>query len=389
MNLRTLTPSVIENAIVCIRVDFNVPLRDGVIQDPSRIEQAIPTLRYLLEHGASQIHIFTHIGRPKSDADLHLSTQKLVPFLSKILNESVEFRSDFTAGNSRVQIHENTRFFPEEKKNDAAFIQRIMMALQPDIFVNDAFSVSHRAHASVVGFAKQIPCYAGFLLEKEVQMLLPFCTDEKQLGLTVVMSGVKMETKIPVLEHFAVIADNILLGGGMANTFLVAQGYEVGTSVYEPDYVKHARRILKIANQHKTGIHLPVDVVCADTIESTETLDLPADEAFVNLGIFDIGVRTIQSYSEILNYSHTIIWNGPLGVLESEAFAHGTKAILECIRRQKNSKTIIGGGDTIKALRKWNVPFSDFTHVSMGGGAMLQFLGGTSLPGIEIVLKEH
>lgn len=303
------------------------------------------------------------------------------------MGHDVEFRDDFNRGTGRIQLHENTRFHTGEKKNDPTFVQMMYDGIEPDIFVSDGFSVVHRAHASVVGFADFVPCYAGFLVEKEIKELSPFLTTEKIPGLTVIMSGIKMKTKIPVLEHFACIADNILLGGGIANTFMVAQGYTVGKSIYEEDFVKNARRIMKIANENKTGIHLPIDVVCADDPESKTGLDLPADEGFVNLSIFDIGKKTLASYCEILNHSKTIVWNGPVGMMEKPLFEKGTYGIVECIRNQKDTRTVIGGGDTIKALKKWNINPSEFTHVSMGGGSMLEFLQGKSLPGIEIVTE--
>lgn len=381
-------PEAVRDKTIVVRVDFNVPLKNGVVVDNTRIVETIPTLEFLIENGAKRIHILTHIGRPKGEHREDLSTQHIREELQKCLGHTVEFRPDLTASTSPIQLHENTRFWAGEKNNDPEFSQLLYDNLAPDVFVNDGFSVSHRAHGSVVGLADFVPCFAGFLLEKEIQELSPFLTDEKMPGLTVVISGIKMETKIPVLEHFAKIADNVILGGGIANTFLVAQGYTVGNSVYQEEYVKNARRILKIANQNKTGMHIPIDVVCADSINAQEAVTLPADEGLVNLSIFDIGQRTIYSYCEILHYAKTIVWNGPVGVMENPIFAKGTYGVLECIRNQKDAKTIIGGGDTLKALKKWNVPKSEFSHVSTGGGSMLEFLQGLSLPGIEIVLEQ-
>lgn len=378
-------PPTVKDKVVVIRVDFNVPLKEGKVVDNTRILETIPTLRFILEHGAKRVHILTHLGRPKGQVNPDLSTEKILPELEKLLGEGVEFRSDMTSGEGRIQLHENTRFWPGEKSNDPDFVKRIYENLQPDLFVNDGFSVSHRSHASVVGLSEYVPCVAGFLLEKEIEELGSFLTQEKIKGLTVIISGVKMETKIPVLEHFARIADNIILGGGIANTFMVAQGYEVGKSLYEEEYVKNARRILKIANENKTGIHIPLDVVCADDIESEQTITLMADAVLVHMSIFDIGPKTIQSYGEIIQYSKIIVWNGPVGVLEKKPFEKGTQALLNFIKNQKEAKTIIGGGDTLKALKKWEVSKSEFSHVSTGGGAMLEFLEGQDLPGIEIV----
>ena len=387
MKLRNLSPEVIKNKVVVIRVDFNVPLKNGIVQETTRIEETIPTLKLLLKNGAKKIHILTHVGRPKDGPDPSLSTKNLLPVLEKFLGEKVEHRADLTDGTGKIQLHENTRFWPGDQKSDPTFTDKLLKNLKPDIFVNDGFGVSHRGDASVVGLAKFVPAYPGLLVEKEVEALSPFLTDKKVKGLTVLIGGVKMETKIPVLKHFAKIAENILVGGALANTFEVAQGFDVGASLYEKDFVETAREVMEEAEKYKTGVHLPVDFVCADDMESEKTVDAPIEDVGGDMKIFDIGPHTVASFTEILRYSHTIIWNGPLGVMEKKPFSHGTHGILEAMRKLKamGITTILGGGDTLEALKQWQVPSSEFSHVSTGGGAMLEFLAGEKLPGIEIL----
>ncbi len=384
--IKTLSPEIIENKVILIRLDLNVPLKDGHVLEDTRIVESLPTLHYLLKNKAQRIHILTHLGRPKGEIIPDLSAKHLIDELESKLGEAVEFRDDYSAGESRVQLHENTRFRKEEKKGDQeAFAQEILDGTEAEIFINDGFAVSHRAQTSVVGFAGKIPCYAGFLLQKEIEALAPFLTDEKIPGLVLVSGGAKMETKVPVLKHFAKIADHILVGGALSNTFQVAQGYDVGESLYQEDQVETAREVLEIASTFKTGFHMPIDVICADTPDSTETADLPIEDVSGDAKIFDIGPHSIASFSEILQYSNVIIWNGPLGMMEKKPFARGTQAIAGVIGAQTNARTILGGGDTIEALRLFGLDKSRFTHVSTGGGAMLEFLAGNELPGIEIL----
>jgi phosphoglycerate kinase len=301
-----------------------------------------------------------------------------------MLGENVEFRENFSAGETRIQLHENVRFYPGEKKNDPEFSAKILAETSAEVFVNDGFAVSHRAHASVVGFAGKIPNFAGKLVEKEIKNLSPFLSKEKIAGLTVIIGGAKMETKTAVLKHFAETATNIVIGGALANTFLVAQGFDVGESLYEEDEVKTARQVLKIANNAQTGVHLPIDVQCAENPDS-ESLYFPVEDVAGSLKIFDIGPRTIASFREIIAHSQIIMWNGPIGFFEKPPFDSGTEAISREIMENKSAKTILGGGDTLGALKQFGIAKSEFTHVSTGGGAMLEFLEGKELPGIEIL----
>lgn len=387
MKINTLTPEAVQDKVVLVRVDFNVPLDDGKITETTRIVESLPTIQFLLKNGAKRVHLLAHLGRPKGEMKPELSLKIVAPELEKLLGGKVEFRSDYTAGEEKVQLHENVRFHAGEKKNDPDFAKEILDGTGAEVFVNDGFGVSHRAHASVVGFAGKIPCFAGFLVAKEIEALSPFLSKEKVAGLAIVAGGLKMETKVPVLMHFAETAEHILLGGGVANNFAVAQGFQVGESFYQEEYVRDARRVLKIANQNKTGVHIPVDVICADDAESVNTVDIPLDDVVGSAKIFDIGVHTIASYIEILGYAKIVIWNGPMGMFEKDQFENGTKKVLTFLSTHSSAKVILGGGDTLEALNKFGISKECFAHVSTGGGAMLEFLEGKELPGIEILKK--
>ncbi len=384
MEINLLTSEKIAGKIVLVRADFNVPLKNGKITEKTRLEESLPTIKFLLENGAKRIHLLSHLGRPKGQVNPDLSLRPVATELSKMLGENVEFRENFSAGETRIQLHENVRFYPGEKKNDPEFSAKILAETGAEVFVNDGFAVSHRAHASVVGFAGKIPNFAGKLVEKEIKNLSPFLSKEKIAGLTVIIGGAKMETKTAVLKHFAETATNIIIGGALANTFLVAQGFDVGESLYEEDEVETARQVLKIANNAQTGVHLPIDVQCAENPDS-ESLYFPVEDVAGSLKIFDIGPRTIASFREIIAHSQIIMWNGPLGFFEKPPFDSGTEAISREIMKNKTAKTILGGGDTLGALKQFGIAKSEFTHVSTGGGAMLEFLEGKKLPGIEIL----
>ena len=391
MNLRTLDAAEIKNKIILVRADLNVPLKDRTITETTRISASLPTIEYLLENGVKQIHILSHLGRPKGERNEKYSLASVATELENQLGEDVFFAETWDAvpagTTPKIVLHENTRFYPGEKKNDPALAEIILKSTGAEIFVNDGFAVSHRAHASVVGFNGKIPCVAGKLIETEITHLSPFVSNQKIDGLTVIVGGAKMETKVAVLKHFAKTASNICIGGALANTFLAAEGFDVGNSLYEKDELDTARSVLAIAEEHKTGIHLPVDVMCAETPDS-DALDFPVEDVQGNLCIFDMGIHTINSYEEILAHSKTVIWNGPVGFYEKAAFADGTKRIANYLVNHCSAKTILGGGDTLDALKKFDISQDHFTHVSTGGGAMLEFLEGKELPGIVILNKK-
>ncbi len=384
MKVKKLTSDKVKDKIVIVRADFNVPLKDGKIMEKTRIVESLPTLEFLLESGAKQIHLLSHLGRPKGAFDEKYSLKVLIPELEHFLKEKVEFRKDFTSGESRIQLHENVRFHTGEKKNSPEFIEELL-GIKGEVFINDGFAVSHRPHASVIGLANYLPAYPGFLLQKEIEHLSPFLTDKKSKNLTVIIGGAKIETKIKVLEKFAQTASDIIIGGALANTFLYAKGLDVGQSFHEKDQKDIALKILKIAKENKTNIHLPVDIICAETMDSKDSKVLKIEDELGSLKIFDAGKESLKSYVKVIQQSKTIIWNGPMGVFEKLPFASGTKTLLKAIASQKSAETILGGGDTLKALKQFGVGKDAFTHVSTGGGAMLQFLEGRDLPGIEVL----
>ena len=379
---------LVQGRVVLVRADFNVPINnDGQITENTRIVESLPTIKFLLENDAKRIHILSHFGRPNGVPNPEFSLKPVAEELARLLGEPVEFRNDFTASDARIQLHENVRFHAGEKTNDPAFANTILEGTKAEVFVNDGFGVSHRAHASVVGFANDIPCIAGKLVEKEIKHLSPFLSKEKIEGLSVVVGGAKMKTKVAVLSHFAKIADHIILGGGIANTFLAAQGINIGGSLYEKDQIETALKVLELAKTYGTEIHLPTDVVCSTDINSVETKMFSVEEIPQNMKIFDFGRDSSNKSLEIIGNSKVIIWNGPVGVFEKDLFSVGTRRLAYAIARNKTAKTILGGGDTLGALKKFNIPKSMFTHVSTAGGAMLEYLEGKELPGLEILEK--
>lgn len=388
MNINTLSAANLTDKTVLIRVDFNVPMDNETITENTRIVASLPTIKQALEAGAKKIHLLAHLGRPKGERNPKYSLAPVAEELQKLLREDVFFAENFgdDSGETKVVLHQNIRYYPGEKANDPTFAQEILEATNADIFVNDGFGVSHRAHASVVGFAGHIPCYAGLLVAKEVQHLSPFLSKEKIPGLTIVVGGAKMETKVAVLKHFAQTAENICVGGALSNTFLAAEGFDMGESLCEADEFETAREVIMLCEKHQTGLHFPVDVLCAENPDA-ESLAFPVEDISGTLKVFDIGEHTIQSFEEILLHSKTVIWNGPLGFYEKPAFSQGTKRIAHYLSDKCDAQTILGGGDTLDALKKFSVPQEAYTHVSTGGGAMLEFLEGKELPGIKILEK--
>ncbi len=384
MKIHSLTAEAVADKVVAIRCDFNVPLTDGKIAEDTRIVESIPTLEFLLKSGAKRIHIFSHLGRPAGEPDPALSLKIIAPELEKHLKEKVEFRTDFNPGKTKVQLHENVRFFPGEKINDHKFIHELLKC-GAEVFVNEAFATSHRAHASVVGMAHFLPSYPGLLLQKEIEALSPFLETGKMPGLSVIIGGAKILTKVAVLTHFAKVAENVMLGGALGTTFLAAEGFDIGKSFYDDEGTSVARDVIGVADANKTGIHFPIDVICAESRQDIESVTVPVEDVEGNMKIYDIGPHTLASFREILAHSQTIIWNGPMGVFENKNFEKGTKEILKVVAAQKSAKTILGGGDTLEALKKFGVEKTAFSHVSTGGGAMLKFLEGKKLPGIEVL----
>jgi phosphoglycerate kinase len=391
MKKKTVEDIILTSKRVLVRVDFNVPMKSGVITDDNRIVQAVPTIRYIVEEGGKAI-LFSHLGRVETAEDKAKSSLAPIAIrLQELLGQPVKF-VPFTRGaeleaaiatmkNGEVIMFENTRFEDidgkKESKNNPAL--GLYWASLGDVFVNDAFGTAHRAHASNSGIAAHLPTVAGFLMEKELRFI-GGAVDNPVRPFVAILGGAKVSDKIAVIENLLDKADKVLIGGGMAYTFMKAQGYNIGTSICELDKLELATSLLKKA---AGKIILPVDLVVTKEFKNdtpfrlTTYGDIQSDE----MGL-DVGPKTIELFKKELKGAKTVVWNGPVGVFEMENFAKGTKAVCELLAGMKDAKTIIGGGDSAAAAIQMG--FGDkFTHISTGGGASLEYLEGKALPGVE------
>ncbi|WP_126992318.1 phosphoglycerate kinase [Thermosipho globiformans] len=382
---------------VIMRVDFNVPMKDGEITDDTRIVEALPTIKYAIENGAIVI-LLSHLGRPKGERKPEFSLAPVAKRLSELLGKEVTFIPELygeivnekvkNAKEGDIILLENTRFDKGETKNDPELAKK--WAELADIHVNDAFGTAHRAHASNVGIAQYIPSIAGFLMEKEIKFLSKATTNPEK-PYVVVLGGAKVSDKIGVITNLLDKADKILIGGAMMFTFLKSLGYNVGSSLVEDDKLDLAKRILEQAKEKGTEIVLPVDAVCAQKIEAgveTKTIDIKdgIPEGWMGL---DIGPKTVELFRNSISGAKTIVWNGPMGVFEIEDFSNGTKEVAIAIAEEtsKGAITIIGGGDSAAAISKFGLK-DKVSHVSTGGGASLEFLEGKELPGIASIANK-
>ena len=352
---------------VLVRVDFNVPLKDGAVTDDTRIRAALPTIRHLLERGGKLV-LVSHLGRPKGKPDGKLSLRPAAKRLEELIGRTVAFGEP--SGN--LTLLENVRFDPGEEKNDDALAKKL--ASYGDVYVNDAFGTAHRAHASTEGVTKHLkPCAAGFLMEKEIDFLSRL-TGSPEKPFVALLGGAKVSDKIMVVKNLTSKVDAFLVGGGMAYNFLAAQGKPVGKSKLEPDKVDVAKEILAAAR-----IVLPVDHVAADAFDAAANTRIVDDVPDGWMGL-DIGPKSAALFKEELKKARTVLWNGPMGVFEMDPFAAGTREVAECLAGL-DATTVVGGGDTVAALQKFGV-VEKMSHVSTGGGALLEFLEGKVLPGI-------
>jgi phosphoglycerate kinase len=370
---------------ILVREDLNVPLAKGAIADDSRIKAAVPTLEHLAERGAKVI-VMSHLGRPKG-VDPSLSLRPVAAALSKQLGREVRFAEDCVGEVARVAVGrlkegevlllENVRFHPEDEANDPEFASRL--AAFGEIFVNDAFAASHRAHASVVGVAKHLPAYAGELMLAELTALHQALDDPKR-PLVAVVGGAKVSTKVGVLRHLLERVDALLIGGAMANTFFRAQGYPTGAGLVEESALKDAMEVEKNGGNK---LVLPVDLVCARRMEAgQEVKTVPASAVEPGWMALDIGPASVAAFVEHIASAATIVWNGPMGVAEIPDFAKGTRVVGEAVA-SSGAYTLVGGGDTVAAID--SLGLSGFSHVSTGGGATLEYLEGKVLPGVAIL----
>jgi phosphoglycerate kinase len=389
LNKLTVKDYDLKGKRVFMRADFNVPLDDnGNITDDTRIKAALPTINYILEQGAKLV-LASHLGRPKGEVKDSLRMDPVAKRLEELLEGKKVIKLDDCIGeevkarvakqtDDEVILLENLRFHPEEKKNDEGFAKEL--ASLAKVFVNDAFGTSHRAHASVVGIANYLPALAGFLLEKEIDFLGKATTNPEKPYVSI-LGGAKVSDKIGVIENLLDKVDDILIGGGMAYTFLKAKGAEIGNSILEEDKIDLAKSLLDKAKSKGVNMILPSDHVIADKIDkeanvkTVETVEIP--EGWMGV---DIGPKTISAFKESLSKAKLIVWNGPVGIFEIEPFSKGTKEIADYIATL-DATTVIGGGDTASAINHLNLA-DKMTHISTGGGASLEFLEGKELPGI-------
>lgn len=392
MSLKTLKKTDITGKRVLMRADFNVPLKDGVITDDTRIRAAMSSISYILDQGASLV-LMSHLGRPKGEKKPEFSLAPVAARLSELLARDVIMAKDCVGDEVRAQAQElrpgqvmlleNVRYYKEETANDAGFAEQL--AALGDVFVNDAFGTAHRAHASTEGVTRYLPSCAGFLIEKEISFFQPILDDPAK-PMVAVIGGAKVSSKIAVLESLLPNCATFIIGGGMAYTFLRAQGVEVGTSLVEEEYLETARSFLDAAEKRGTSVVLPVDHVVAAEFsadaapEQVDGVAVPRDRMAL-----DIGPKTIKLAVEAIAAARTIVWNGPLGVFEFDRFAAGTRAVAEAIA-DSEGMTVVGGGDSVAAANAFGLA-DRLDHVSTGGGASLEFLEGKQLPGI-VALQE-
>ncbi|MEC1718982.1 phosphoglycerate kinase [Schinkia azotoformans] len=388
MNKKSIRDIDVKGKKVFCRVDFNVPMSDGQVTDDTRIRAAIPTIQHLSEQGAKVI-LASHLGRPKGKVVEEMRLSAVATRLSELIGKAVK-KTDEAFGPAVEQeigqmqdgdllLLENVRFYPGEEKNDPE-LARVFAALA-DIYVNDAFGAAHRAHASTEGIAHHLPAVAGFLMEKELEVLGKALSNPER-PFTAIIGGAKVKDKIGVIDNLLEKVDNLIIGGGLAYTFVKAQGYEIGKSLLEEERIELAKSFIEKAKEKGVKFLMPIDSVVANEFSpDAEAKVVDIDQIPADWQGLDIGPKTIEQYRDVIQSSKLVIWNGPMGVFEYEKFADGTKGVADALAEAENTYTVIGGGDSAAAVEKFNVA-DKMDHISTGGGASLEFMEGKELPGV-------
>jgi phosphoglycerate kinase len=387
MNKRSVRDLDVRGKRVLVRVDFNVPIKDGEVTDDTRIRRALPTIRYLLSEGARPI-LISHLGRPKGDPDPQFAMDPVAKRLEELLGEPVE-KLDAAVGpeveealdasdGGGVVLLENSRFYPGETKNDPGLSDQL--AALADLYVDDAFGAAHRAHATTVGVAERLPAAAGLLLEEEIDYL-DTVLEAPERPFVAILGGAKVSDKLGVIESLLGTADSLLVGGAMCFTFFKALGHEIGDSLVEDDYIKEAKRLMGEAGDR---LVLPVDVVVADAMEEGTNFETVQVDAIPSgkMGL-DIGPETVELFEGHISGASTVFWNGPMGVFEIDAFARGTEGVARAVARS-GTTSVVGGGDSVAAVNKLGLE-DEMSHISTGGGASLEYVEGKELPGVAVL----
>ncbi|MGM0876712.1 MAG: phosphoglycerate kinase [Bacillota bacterium] len=388
MNKKSVKDIDVKGKVVFCRVDFNVPMKDGQVTDETRIRAALPTIQYLTEQGAKVV-LASHLGRPKGQVVEELRLNAVAEKLQELSGKNV-VKTDEAYGETvkaeiakleegGVLLLENVRFYPGEEKNDPELAKAF--ADLADVYVNDAFGAAHRAHASTAGIAEHLPAVAGFLMEKELEVLGKALSNPDR-PFTAIIGGAKVKDKIGVIQHLLDKVDNLIIGGGLAYTFIKALGHDVGKSLLEEDKVDLAKSFLDQAKEKGVNFYIPVDVVVADDFSNdANTQVVSIDSIPSDWEGLDAGPKTCEIYADVIKNSKLVIWNGPMGVFELDAFAGGTKAVGEALADAKDTYSVIGGGDSAAAVEKFGLA-DKMSHISTGGGASLEFMEGKELPGV-------
>ncbi|RVU64007.1 phosphoglycerate kinase [Bacillus thuringiensis] len=388
MNKKSIRDVDLKGKRVFCRVDFNVPMKEGKITDETRIRAALPTIQYLVEQGAKVI-LASHLGRPKGQAVEELRLTPVAARLGELLGKDVK-KADEAFGpvaqemvaamnEGDVLVLENVRFYAGEEKNDAELAKEF--AALADIFVNDAFGAAHRAHASTAGIADYLPAVSGLLMEKELEVLGKALSNPER-PFTAIIGGAKVKDKIGVIRHLLDKVDNLIIGGGLAYTFVNALGHEIGLSLCEDDKIELAKEFMQLAKEKGVNFYMPVDVVITEEFSETATTKIVGiDSIPSNWEGVDIGPKTREIYADVIKNSKLVVWNGPMGVFEMTPFAEGTKAVGQALADAEGTYSVIGGGDSAAAVEKFGMA-DKMSHISTGGGASLEFMEGKELPGV-------